>query len=132
MGGACDRWEETTSAVTPEEEVFYLVAFLRSAVEDSPEELQKTLGSLTRQNELILRFCRDSGIPAKQYLPSYDGQRDWEAHFGRRWETFLRRKMEFDPKGILGTGQGIFQLNSVTVAGHGGETNTRNPASSPL
>ncbi|CAA6658928.1 unnamed protein product [Spirodela intermedia] len=125
------KWEETTSAVTPEEEVFYLVAFLRSAVGDSPEELQKTLRYLTRQNELILGFCRDSGIPAKQYLPSYGGRRDWEEHFGHRWETFLRRKMEFDPKGILGTGQGIFQLNSVIVAGHDAETKTRNPTSSP-
>uniref|UniRef100_A0A1D1XQL9 cytokinin dehydrogenase n=1 Tax=Anthurium amnicola TaxID=1678845 RepID=A0A1D1XQL9_9ARAE len=110
-----NKWDERTSVVTPEEDVFYLVAFLRSALDGSGEETQ-SLEFLGRQNERILEFCRGAGIGAKQYLPHHEGgRRGWEEHFGPKWGDFLRRKMEFDPKAILGTGQGIFQLNSVPL-----------------
>ena len=108
-----DRWEEKTSAVIPDEEMFYLVAFLRSASGNSPEERGKILEFLKNQNEQILGFCRDSGIRAIQYMPQYGNRREWEEHFGRKWKNFLRRKMEYDPKEILGTGLGIFKINSL-------------------
>ncbi|XP_072988160.1 cytokinin dehydrogenase 5 [Typha latifolia] len=102
------KWDERSSVVTPDEEVFYLVALLRSALPDSGESTQ-SLEYLSKQNQQILDFCDESGIEVKQYLPHYRTQSDWARHFGPKWERFLRLKSEFDPKFILGTGQGIFQ-----------------------
>lgn len=94
--------------VTPDEDVFYLVAFLRSAVPDSTEQSQ-TLEYLTQQNERILEFCAGSGIEIKQYLPHYKTQAEWARHFGRKWARFIQHKSEFDPKSILAVGQRIFE-----------------------
>lgn len=89
--------------MTPEEEVFYLVAFLRSALDS------ETLEYLNDQNREILRFCLDEGIEVKQYLPHYTNQQEWMDHFGDKWDRFYQRKMQFDPGRILATGQRIFE-----------------------
>ncbi|KAF3320576.1 cytokinin dehydrogenase 5-like protein [Carex littledalei] len=102
------KWDQRSSVVTPDEDVFYLVAFLRSAVPDSTE-LSQTLQYLTQQNERILEFCAGSGIEIKQYLPHYKTQAEWARHFGRKWARFVQRKSEFDPKSILAVGQRIFE-----------------------
>uniref|UniRef100_A0A0E0JPE3 cytokinin dehydrogenase n=1 Tax=Oryza punctata TaxID=4537 RepID=A0A0E0JPE3_ORYPU len=101
------KWDPRSSVVTPEEDVFYLVAFLRSAVPGSTDPAQ-SLEALERQNREILEFCDEAGIGAKQYLPNHKAQREWEAHFGARWARFARLKAEFDPRAMLATGQGIF------------------------
>ncbi|KAJ6730987.1 GULONOLACTONE OXIDASE [Salix viminalis] len=100
------KWDQRSSAVTPDEDVFYLVALLRSAL-DNGEETQ-SLEYLTNQNHKILRFCDDAGIKVKQYLPHYTTQEEWMDHFGDKWDQFYRRKMEFDPRQLLATGQRIF------------------------
>ncbi|CAL4973759.1 unnamed protein product [Urochloa decumbens] len=101
------KWDPRSSVVTPDEEVFYLVAFLRSALPGAPESLSTE--ALARQNQLILDFCAEAGIGAKQYLPNHKAQDDWIEHFGAaRWERFARLKAEYDPRAILATGQGIF------------------------
>ena len=105
------RWDERSSAVTPDEEVFYLVGFLRSALPDSGESTQ-SLEYLSQQNERILAFCDEAGIEVKQYLPHHLTRAEWARHFGTKWDRFLRLKAEFDPKGILGSGQGIFPPSS--------------------
>ncbi|KAL5226396.1 hypothetical protein ABZP36_014661 [Zizania latifolia] len=101
------KWDPRSSVVTPEEDVFYLVAFLRSAVPGAADPAQ-SLESLARQNQQILDFCDEAGIGAKQYLPNHKAQREWEAHFDGRWARFARLKAEFDPRAMLATGQGIF------------------------
>nr|BDG14887.1 cytokinin oxidase/dehydrogenase [Lolium multiflorum] len=99
------KWDPRSSVVTPDEEVFYLVAFLRSALPGAPQSLEE----LARQNRQILDFCADAGIGAKQYLPNHKSQHDWEEHFGpERWARFASLKAEYDPKAMLATGQGIF------------------------
>lgn len=95
--------------MTPEEEVFYLVAFLRSALDT------ETLEYLTNQNRQILRFCNDAEIKVKQYLPHYTTQQGWMDHFGDKWTQFYARKMQFDPRCILATGQRIFQFEPSTA-----------------
>ncbi|CAM8936599.1 unnamed protein product [Rhodiola kirilowii] len=103
-----NKWEQGTSVVIPDEDVFYLVAFLRSALEDEHDE-SHMLENLMNQNRQILKFCKDSNINVKQYLPHYTSSEDWIAHFeSQRWDQFSRRKLEFDPKHILATGQRIF------------------------
>lgn len=99
------RWDHRSSVVTPEEDVFYLVAFLRSALD------AETLEYLTNQNRQILRFCHGSEIKVKQYLPHYTTQQEWMDHFGDKWTQFNARKMQFDPRRILATGQQIFQFH---------------------
>ena len=95
--------------MTPDEEVFYLVAFLRSALPGAPQ--RQSLDVLARQNRQILAFCAEAGIGAKQYLPNHKSQREWEAHFGPdRWAQFASLKARFDPRSMLATGQGIFPL----------------------
>ncbi|GER35521.1 cytokinin oxidase/dehydrogenase [Striga asiatica] len=104
-----NKWDERTSVVTPNEDVFYLVALLRSAL-DNGEETQ-TLEYLSNQNRQILRFCEEAGIKVKQYLPHYTTQEEWKNHFGEKWTLFSKRKDEFDPRHILATGQRIFTPN---------------------
>lgn len=113
------RWDHRSSVVTPDEDVFYLVALLRSAL-DAGDETQ-SLEYLTHQNRQILRFCAEAGIKAKQYLPHYATQEEWVDHFGDKWAQFHKRKMEFDPRHILATGQRIFHpsfapINHKTIA----------------
>ncbi|KAI9118061.1 hypothetical protein K1719_010393 [Acacia pycnantha] len=98
-----NNWDKRSSVVKPEEEVFYLVAFLRSAVDNEMVE------HLNNENQEILRFCYDEGIKVKQYLPHYTKQQEWEDHFGDKWDQFYQRKMQFDPGCILATGQRIFE-----------------------
>ncbi|OMO87524.1 hypothetical protein CCACVL1_08977, partial [Corchorus capsularis] len=102
-----NKWDQRSSVVTPDEEVFYLVALLRSAL-DNGEETQ-SLEYLSNQNRQILRFCDDAGIDVKQYLPHYTTQEEWKDHFGNKWDRFHKMKMEFDPRHILATGQQIFR-----------------------
>ncbi|XP_057434994.1 cytokinin dehydrogenase 5 [Lotus japonicus] len=99
------KWDHRSSAVTPEEEMFYLVAFLRSALDT------EALEYLTKQNRQILRFCQDSEIKVKQYMPHYTTQQEWMDHFGDKWTHFQALKMQFDPRRILATGQQIFQFD---------------------
>ncbi|CAI8600054.1 unnamed protein product [Vicia faba] len=104
-----NKWDHRSSAVTPDEEVFYLVAFLRSAVD------AETLEYLSNQNRQILRFCHDSKIKVKQYLPHYTTLEEWKDHFGDKWTQFNAMKMQFDPQRILATGQRIFDFEPSTV-----------------
>lgn len=114
------RWDDRSSVVTPHEDTFYLVAFLRSALPDSGDPTQ-SLEYLSRQNKKILEFCDDAGIEIKQYLPDHRSRAEWARHFGPKWGRFLRQKGQFDPKCMLATGQGIpFPLvrNSWLTTGH--------------
>ncbi|KAI3440039.1 Cytokinin dehydrogenase, partial [Psidium guajava] len=104
-----NKWDQRSSAVTPEEDVFYLVALLRSANDDSGDASRR-LEHLVDQNSRILKFCRDERIEVKQYLPHYSTREEWVDHFGNhRWARFYQNKMEFDPKQILSMGQRIFK-----------------------
>ncbi|XP_048567717.1 cytokinin dehydrogenase 2-like [Triticum urartu] len=106
-----NRWDADTSAVLPEEEeVFYTVGILRSSVPASTDGGRQLLRRLEEQNEEILRFCEETGIPCVQYLPYYADQDGWEKkHFGlAKWARFVDRKRKYDPKAILSRGQRIF------------------------
>ncbi|KAI3886517.1 hypothetical protein MKX03_009400 [Papaver bracteatum] len=109
-----NKWDDQSSVVTPDEDIFYLVGLLRSAL-DSGEETQK-LDYLKDQNRQILKFCDESGIRVKRYLPGYKTQEEWKEHFGDRWGQFLKRKNEFDPMRILATGQHIFKPSFDSVS----------------
>ncbi|XP_008796239.1 cytokinin dehydrogenase 9 [Phoenix dactylifera] len=100
------KWDNRTSAVIPDEEVFYLVAFLSSA---PPSSDHASLELALKQNDKILDFCEKAGIQVKQYLPHYTTKEEWKAHFGASWEIFARRKAIYDPLAILTPGQRIFQ-----------------------
>ncbi|KAK9080327.1 hypothetical protein SSX86_000085 [Deinandra increscens subsp. villosa] len=102
-----NKWDERSSVVTPNEEVFYLVALLRSALENGEETL--TLKHLSEENRKILKFCKESKIEVKQYLPHYTTQQEWMDHYGDKWPQIYSQKMEFDPRYILATGQRIFE-----------------------
>jgi cytokinin dehydrogenase len=99
-------WDSRTSAVIPEEDIFYAVSLLRfnkSFPEGPP------LSSVLDQNNAILEACKANGIPVKQYLGRHETQKEWEKHFGEeRWKRFLERKRLFDPIAILSPGQNIF------------------------
>lgn len=97
----------------PEEDIFYLVAFLASAVPSSngPDGLEHILS----QNKRILEYCERADLGVKQYLPHYSTQEEWRVHYGPQWEIMLQRKSVYDPLAILAPGQGIFQ-KSVTFS----------------
>ncbi|KAG0517848.1 hypothetical protein BDA96_09G124600 [Sorghum bicolor] len=103
------RWDNRTSVVIPDEEVFYLVGFLSSVPSSSgPHGVEHALNL----NNQIIEFSGKAGIRVKQYLPNYNTAQEWKAHFEARWETFQRRKNAYDPLAILAPGQGIFQKAS--------------------
>jgi cytokinin dehydrogenase len=83
------------------------VAFLTSAVPSSTGT--DGLEHILTQNKRILEFCETARLGMKQYLPHYNTQGEWRAHFGPRWEVFAQRKSTYDPLAILAPGQRIFQ-----------------------
>ncbi|XP_012086231.2 cytokinin dehydrogenase 1-like [Jatropha curcas] len=101
------KWNNRTSLITPGEDIFYLVAFLSSAVPSSKgkEGLQHILA----QQQRILDSCSKADLGVKQYLPHYSTQQEWQAHFGSQWEVFVQRKSTYDPLAILAPGQRIFR-----------------------
>ncbi|KAE8661673.1 Cytokinin dehydrogenase 1 [Hibiscus syriacus] len=101
------KWNNRTSAVLPEEDVFYLVAFLTSALPSSKGS--DGIDHILSQNRRILESCEKGGFGAKQYLPHYSTKGEWRSHFGPQWEAFFQRKSTYDPLGILAPGQRIFQ-----------------------
>ncbi|KAJ6756410.1 CYTOKININ DEHYDROGENASE 1-LIKE ISOFORM X1 [Salix purpurea] len=101
------KWNNRTSLITPEEEIFYQVAFLSSAMPSSTGK--DGLFHILAQNQRILDFCSKASIGAKQYLPHYSTQEEWQTHFGPQWEVFVRRKSTYDPMAILAPGQRIFR-----------------------
>ncbi|WVZ23293.1 hypothetical protein V8G54_001837 [Vigna mungo] len=94
-------WNDKMSAVTPNEDVFYIVSLLHSTGFDKVEEFRA-------QNQQIMKFCKDTGIKIKQYLPRNKTRSEWIQHFGSKWKTFQERKNQFDPNRILSPGQRIF------------------------
>ncbi|KAH6794579.1 cytokinin oxidase/dehydrogenase 1 [Perilla frutescens var. hirtella] len=100
------RWKNGTSLVTPHEDIFYLVAFLSSAMPFS--EGKDGLEAILTRNRRVLEFIQSSNLGIKQYLPHYSTTQEWKAHFETKWEVFLRRKMDYDPLAILAPGQRIF------------------------
>ncbi|KAL3533715.1 hypothetical protein ACH5RR_007236 [Cinchona calisaya] len=101
------KWRNGTSTVTPEENVFYLVAFLSSVMPYSTGK--DGLEHILNQNNRILNFCKRNELGVKQYLPHYNTQDEWKAHFGKQWEVFKRRKSTYDPLAILAPGHRIFK-----------------------
>ncbi|KAL7097830.1 hypothetical protein ACP275_10G167600 [Erythranthe tilingii] len=101
------KWKHGTSLITPDEDVFYLVAFLSSAMPSSTGK--DGLEHILTQNKKILSYCGGPHLGIKQYLPHYTTREEWRAHFGDQWEVFCRRKSSYDPLAILAPGQRIFQ-----------------------
>ncbi|XP_050386826.1 cytokinin dehydrogenase 6 [Argentina anserina] len=101
------KWDNRTSVVLPEGQIFYLVAFLASAVPSSTGI--DGLEHILVQNKRILEFCESANLGVKQYLPHYTKQEEWQVHFGPHWEKFVQRKSTYDPLAILAPGQRIFQ-----------------------
>ncbi|XP_077225498.1 cytokinin dehydrogenase 5-like [Tasmannia lanceolata] len=95
-----NKWDDRMSAVTADEDVFYKIGFLRSAMNDWEY--------LEDQNKEIVSFCFNAGIKAKQHFPPYKTNTEWKDHFGPKWNKFLERKKRFDPKGLLSPGPKIF------------------------
>ncbi|KAK1662038.1 hypothetical protein QYE76_050197 [Lolium multiflorum] len=95
------KWDDSMSAVTPAEDVFYAVSMLFSSVANDLKRLQA-------QNQKILRFCDLAGIGYKEYLAHYTVRGDWVRHFGGKWDRFVQMKDKYDPKKLLSPGQDIF------------------------
>ncbi|KAH1041772.1 hypothetical protein GLYMA_09G063500v4 [Glycine max] len=98
-----NKWDDRMTPITPDEDVFYVVDFLRVA------KTFDVVDKLQVQNKQILRFCNDAGIKITEYLIGNKTHQQWVEHFGPKWKLFADRKTEFDPKKILSPGHGIFQ-----------------------
>eukprot|EP00257_Ricinus_communis_P002706 XP_002514119.2 cytokinin dehydrogenase 3 [Ricinus communis] len=96
-----NKWDDRTSAVIPDEDVFYTVGFLHSSGFDDWQTYDD-------QNKDLLNYCDKAGIKVKQYFPHYTTKEEWTDHFGSKWRTFVERKAKFDPKRMLSPGQRIF------------------------
>ncbi|KAJ3694101.1 hypothetical protein LUZ60_009581 [Juncus effusus] len=96
-----NKWDDEMLAMVPDEEVFYTIGLLRSAVGDE-------LKYLLDQNGKIIEFCNQEGIDFKLYMPNYTSKEGWIKHFGSKWGKFLELKKIYDPKTILTPGLKIF------------------------
>ncbi|KAF7148034.1 hypothetical protein RHSIM_Rhsim03G0029600 [Rhododendron simsii] len=101
------KWNNRTSMITPDEDIFYLVSLLSSAMPSSTGK--DGLAHILTQNKRILEFCETARLGVKQYLPNHKTQEAWRNHFGPQWEIFVKRKSTYDPLAILAPGQKIFQ-----------------------
>ncbi|VVB16899.1 unnamed protein product [Arabis nemorensis] len=99
------RWDDRTSVVIPEGDVFYIVALLRFVPRCTKAS---SVERMVIQNQEIVQWCVKNGIDYKLYLPHYKSQEEWIRHFGNRWSRFVDRKTMFDPVAILSPGQKIF------------------------
>ena len=99
------RWDDRTSVVIPEGEIFYLVALLRF---DPEYPKASTVEKMVAQNQEIKQCCIKNEFDFKLYLPHYQSEEGWKRHFGNRWKRFVERKARFDPMAILAPGQRIF------------------------
>lgn len=100
------KWNNRTSLVLPDEDIFYLVAFLSHAVPSATGT--DVVEQILNRNKHILDFCEAAHLGVKQYLPHYHKQEQWRGHFGPHWDTFAKRKSTYDPLAILAPGQRIF------------------------
>jgi cytokinin dehydrogenase len=106
-----DRWDDRMTTVTPhEDDVFYAVGLLRSAVDNGDLE------RLERENEAVLEFCDQADIGCKQYLPHHASQEGWRRHFGPKWGRVTELKAKYDPRAILSPGQGIFPFPATATS----------------
>uniref|UniRef100_A0A1J3JR01 cytokinin dehydrogenase n=1 Tax=Noccaea caerulescens TaxID=107243 RepID=A0A1J3JR01_NOCCA len=99
------RWDDRTSVVLPEGEIFYIVALLRFVPTCAKAS---SVERMVAQNQEIVHWCVKNGIDFKLYLPHYKSREEWIRHFGNRWSRFVDRKAMFDPMAILSPGQKIF------------------------
>ncbi|PNT66185.1 cytokinin dehydrogenase 7 [Brachypodium distachyon] len=107
-----NKWDGRMTAVVPQtdEEVFYTVGLLRSAVAVGDVE------RLERENEAVLAFCTKEAIQCKQYLPHYTKQDGWRRHFGAKWDRTVELKAKYDPHKIMAPGQTIFRSPTMSAA----------------
>ncbi|CAL5023108.1 unnamed protein product [Urochloa decumbens] len=97
-----DRWDDRMTTVTPNDDVFYNVALLWSALSVNDVE------QLHRDNKAVIAFCEKTGIEYKQYLPHHASQDGWLQHFGVKWSKIIELKAKYDPQTILSPGQRMF------------------------
>ncbi|KAM0036440.1 putative cytokinin dehydrogenase [Helianthus debilis subsp. tardiflorus] len=99
------RWDERTSVVLPDGDIFYIVALLRFT---KPYQKSPSVRDLVAQNHEIVQVCARKGLDFKLYLPHYNSEEGWKQHFGDRWDRFVEMKSRYDPMAILAPGQKIF------------------------
>ncbi|XP_031386261.1 cytokinin dehydrogenase 7-like [Punica granatum] len=99
------NFDNRTSLVLPEAEIFYIVSILRLGL---PIPNEPSVGRMISQDKEIIKVCEDNAFDYKLYLWNFETQEEWKRHFGKKWGMFARRKMMFDPKAILSPGQNIF------------------------
>ncbi|KAK1372619.1 Cytokin-bind domain-containing protein [Heracleum sosnowskyi] len=102
------KWDNRTSVVLPEGEIFYLVALQRFTL---PYPKGPPVEELVLQNSEIINCCLRNGLDFKLYFPHYNSEEGWKQHFGNQWSRFMERKAKFDPMAILAPGQKIFRRN---------------------
>lgn len=102
------KWDNRTSVVLPEGEIFYLVVLLRFTL---PYPKGPPVEELVLQNSEIIDCCMRNGFDFKLYFPHYNSEQGWKQHFGNQWSRFVERKAKFDPMAILAPGQKIFRRN---------------------
>lgn len=100
------KWDERTSVVLPDGDIFYIVALLRFT---NLYEKSASVSDLVLQNHEIVQLCVRNGLNFKLYLPHYNTEDGWKQHFGDRWSWFVEMKSRFDPMAILAPGQKVFR-----------------------
>eukprot|EP00250_Pteridium_aquilinum_P007329 c17074_g1_i3 orf=316-1908(-) len=104
------KWDHRSCAVIPDDDIFYLVAFLRFNL---PSPRGPAAETLVAENEEIVRLAKAANINLKYYMPHFSRQAEWQDHFGCKWNHFRLLKTKWDPQAILSPGQSIFSPNTL-------------------
>ncbi|CAH9122949.1 unnamed protein product [Cuscuta epithymum] len=106
------KWDNRTSVVLPEGDIFYAVSLLpRANISSNGTD---GLEYMLNQRKRISDFCESAGIGANQYLPYHETPEEWQnKHYGaERWKVLTQRKQTYDPSCILAPGQNIFTADT--------------------
>ncbi|MFI1393750.1 FAD-binding protein [Streptomyces sp. NPDC020681] len=88
----------------PDGPVPYLFAILRATPPDDPT----TIDRLLEANRSAYDIARAAGGHRYPVGSIPFTKPDWRRHFGPTWPTLAAARRRYDPRGVLGPGQGIF------------------------
>ncbi|RAL53848.1 hypothetical protein DM860_004319 [Cuscuta australis] len=106
------KWDNKTSLVFPDEDIFYLTSFLPRA--NLSSNGTDGLDFMFKQRQKILDFCESAGIGEKQYFPFYETPEEYKSkHYSEeQWKLLSQRKLMYDTSCTLAPGHNIFTFET--------------------
>jgi cytokinin dehydrogenase len=89
---------------TPHSDIMFQFSVFRYAEPGSPQVVE----SMLKASDDMYTTALDAGGTLYPFASVAMGPDRWRAHWGEQWNLLSEAKAKYDPRGILGAGQGIF------------------------